>query len=276
MMEPLKGRLADLVASEREDVAPPQDAKARHWAAVSAAFGPVGVPPGGGSPTGAEGAATAAAAAKGGALLKIVGGTALAAAVATGVWASRSGVDRPVASADVAATSEAAPRPREDAAPAIQPGAAEVEPDRPIVEPDPPIVEPDPTGDPSATPEPAPPDPSIDETTARPRRRKPDPASPKSEVEPRGLAEEIALVESLRRAVVRADYATAKALAARHGREFPDGSLVPDRLDLQATAHCASGDPERGRALAKELARRFPEAPASDRLTKACTAEDAP
>jgi hypothetical protein len=258
MMEPLKGRLAELVAREGDAVLPPQGAKARHWAAVSAAFGPIGPPPSAGATAGAEGAAAGTAVAKGSALLKIVGGTALAAAVVTGVWASRSG-DRDI---ETAAIHEA-----EDADTILEPEDA------------PAIVEPEP--EPASAPEPEPaqshraPAPVEPRAAAASRSAKPSADAPDP---PRGLAEEIALVESLRRAVARRDYATAKALAARHRREFAKGSLVPDRLDLEATAHCGAGDRDRGRALAEELERRWPEAPVSDRLTTACrdASESAP
>jgi hypothetical protein len=256
MMEPLKGRLAELVAREGDAVLPPQGAKARHWAAVSAAFGPIGPPPSAGATAGAEGAAAGTAVAKGSALLKIVGGTALAAAVVTGVWASRSG-DRDVETA--------AMQPAESGT-IVQPADAPEPAPAPEPEPEP---EPEPAQSHRA-PAPVEPRAAAASRSAKPSADAPDP--------PRGLAEEIALVESLRRAVARRDYATAKALAARHRREFAKGSLVPDRLDLEATAHCGAGDRDRGRALAEELERRWPEAPVSDRLTTACrdASESAP
>lgn len=272
-MEPLKGRLAELVARESNAVVPPQGTKARHWAAVSAAFGPIGPPPSEGAPAGAEGAAAGTAVAKGSALLKIVGGTALAAAVVAGVWASRSD-DRDVATAAIHDAAASGTTVELADAPAIiehEPASAPPHQVPANVEP---TVDPEGARDvedsdarsttsvaarrPAAEPQP---------TAAAPRSAKPSADAPEP---PRGLAEEIALVESLRRAVARRDYATAKALAARHRREFAKGSLVPDRLDLEATAHCGAGDRARGRALAGELERRWPEAPVSDRLTTAC------
>lgn len=274
-MEPVKGRLAALIAAEAEEVKAPQGAKDRHWAAVGAAFGPMGAPPSGGSPApgGGEGAAVGTAA-KGGALLKIVGGTLVAGAIAAGVWAS----------GDRDASGPVAPSVASRADDAIDRGEpVRTEPDTAAVPaPQEVAIEQARATDPEGTVEDTgasdPPDasPSSEPATVQPRPsrgRRATPRAPATKGEPpaaAGLAEELALVESLRRAVARGDLARAKTLAARHRREFPDGALRPDRLDLEASMHCASGDVARGRALMAELSRRWPEAPRSDRLKAAC------
>jgi hypothetical protein len=256
MMEPLEGPLADLLAREAEANVPPPEAKARHWAAVGAAFGPV-VPPPNPPASGAEATATATAA-KGGALLKIVGGTLAAGALAAGVWAGRPSSPAPETAPAAVTEPEtpgaAAPDPAE-ASPPVEPAepADPVEPIEPVA---PETTDPPPT-------EVTPPPPATAEPA--PRRIQPAPAP-----DAPGLAEELALVEDMRRAVQAGDHAEALRLAKRHRKEFPRGRLRPDRLDLEASATCASGRLEAGRALAAVRQQQWPQAPISDRLETAC------
>ena len=252
-MEPLDPALAELIATETETVAPPQGAKARAWAAIGAGLGgvPLAVPVGGAD-------AATATAAKTGAWLKIVGATALVGAVGTGVWAtSRSPEPAPT---PAVARTESAP-------------VAEVVPDE-----EPPADEP--TSVAVAAPEPEPqaePEPEVvpDEETGTPA---PEPRATKKsrpETAPTlGLAEELALVEKIRKAVAAGDHAGALKLAGEHRDSFPKGALRPDRLDLEATAYCARGQTERGRKLAAQLRESWPKAPVSDRLESTCKLDD--
>ncbi len=270
-MEPLHRRLAELIAAETDAVAPPPDAKARHWAAVTAALvgdgPPDGEPPGG--PPDPSGGEVVVVAAKGGGLLKLIGGVVVVGAVVAGGLATR---DRePPPRVETATSSEAAAT--EPVVPAPAPVATTPAPVVATPESETPSADSgltDVTGLPRAL-EPATAKAASDRgAPARPpstKRGAPRDAEPTA---PRGLAEELRLVEALRVAVTRGEHAKATALAAKHRREFPDGALIPDRLDLEVTARCASGDLAGGRALAQELRERWPAAPASARSKSAC------
>ncbi len=261
-MEPLDPALAELIATETKTVAPPEGAKARAWAAIGAGVGvvPLAVPA-------ASAEAATAAAAKTGAWLKIVGATALVGAVGTGVWAtSRTPEPTPaVARTDAAPSAEdgreAEPPPDDTTAAAV--AAVEAEPE----------VEPEPEPDPE--PESAP---TVDTSAPAPEpratkklRQEPSTTVP---TPPLGLAEELALVEKIRKAVAAGDHGEALTLAKEHRDTFPKGALRPDRLDLEATAYCARGQTERGRKLATQLRETWPKAPISDRLESTCKLDE--
>ncbi len=249
-MDRLQGPLADLIEAERAGVEPAPDAKDRTWAGVAAGFGPPSGPPGAG------GGGSGAAAASGGTLLKVVGAVVVGGVVAAGGWAGT----RPGPSPTPVAA-ELAPR--------IEVSA--------IADPEPPQPKPrlPPTPTAASRPE-SPPTSAVEVSPSARRPAKPRPASrPSRSAEPTpgsnaGLAQELKLIESLRRAVARRDYAEALRLAKEHRESFEGGALKADRLDLEASAECGRGRLERGRSLASRRAERWPKAPVSDRLRTLC------
>ncbi len=253
-MDRLQGPLADLIEAERAGVEPAPDAKDRTWAGVAAGFGPPSGPPGAG------GGGSGAAAASGGTLLKVVGAVVVGGVVAAGGWAGT----RPGPSPTPVAA-ELAPR--------IEVSAiADPEPPQPK-----PRLPPKPASPPTAASRPeSPPTSAVEVSPSARRSAKPRPASrPSRSAEPTpgsnaGLAQELKLIESLRRAVARRDYAEALRLAKEHRESFEGGALKADRLDLEASAECGRGRLERGRSLASRRAERWPKAPVSDRLRTLC------
>ncbi|MEM6290512.1 MAG: hypothetical protein AAGA54_04575 [Myxococcota bacterium] len=107
---------------------------------------------------------------------------------------------------------------------------------------------------------PAPPDRAAD--VSPPRR---EPAKPKL-----GLAEELALIDAMRKDVAAKRYAAALERAKTHRASFAPGALAADRMDLEAAARCGRGDLKAGRALAERKAKRWPRAPISDPLRSLC------
>ena len=233
-MERLDGPLAELVSAEREQLASEGKAPEAAWAAVAAAWEAPPVPPPGG------GAAEATAAAGKTTALKLVGALVVGTTVAAGGWVA---TNQPAERAAVARVE--APR----VEPSVEPAPAAARDDAPVLVP------------PPSAPAPAAEAPRV----ATP---KPIPAAPVP-----GLAEELALVDEMRRHVAAGRHADALVLARRHRKVFAKGSLTADRMDLEAAARCGSGDLETGRALAERKKKRWPRAPISDRLRKLCRLE---
>lgn len=231
-MERLDGPLADLVAAEREGVEAIPKSPDAAWAGIAAAWhAPPPIPPGG-----AAEAATATAGKAG--LLKVVAAVVVGTSVAAGAWAWRdepgepplARVEAPVVVAAIPV--ETPPVPNIDVAPV------------------------------SATPPPRLSAPQVEPAPA-PR------ASSRPAAQP-GLAEELALVDSMRRDVAAGRFSKALAGAKKHRSSFEKGSLIADRMDLEAAARCGQGDLEIGKKLAERKAKRWPRAPMSDRLRTLC------
>lgn len=232
MMERLDGPLAELVAAEREEIDSVPKSPDAAWAGIAAAWqAPPPVPPAGAAET-----ATASAGKAG--LLKVLAAVVMGTSVAAGAWALQDAPDdapmaRVQAPIVVAASGvERPPLPNTDVAPAL------------------------------ATPPPRLPAPEVEPApTAR--------VSSRSARKP-GLAEELALVDSMRRDVAAGRFSQALSGAKKHRTSFAKGSLIADRMDLEAAARCGQGDLKTGKTLAERKAKRWPRAPMSDRLRTLC------
>lgn len=230
-MERLDGPLADLVAAERDEMEAMPKSKDAAWAGVAAAWQPPPPPP---TPPGATEAV--ASASKAG-VLKVVGALVVGTSVAAGAWA--------VSSDDTRARVDRVEAPVVVAAPAD-------------VEPPPP-----PASLPLVVPPPPAPKPALEEPETRVA---PKPAPKKT----LGLAEELALIDAMRKDVAAGRYTKALSRAKEHRESFAKGSLIADRMDLEAAARCGGGDLDAGRALADRKKKRWPRAPMSQRLRNLC------
>jgi hypothetical protein len=233
-MERLHGPLADLVAAERDEMEAMPNSKDAAWAGVAAAWQPPPPPP---IPPGATEAV--ASASKAG-VLKVLGGLVVGTSVAAGMWTvssddTRPPVDRVEAPVVVAVPADAEPPPPPASLPLVAP--------------------------PPPAPKPTPEEPA---TAGRP-----NPVPNKA----LGLAEELALIDAMRKDVAAGRYAKALARAKEHRESFAKGSLIADRMDLEAAARCGGGDLDAGRALADRKEKRWPRAPMSQRLRNLCRME---
>lgn len=231
-MERLDGPLADLVAAERDEMEALPTSRDAAWAGVAAAWQ---APP---PPTPPPGGGEAVASASKVGVLKVVGALVVGTSVAAGAWAvspdeSQDPVRRVEAPVTVSALAEPEPPPPSPTLPLV------------------------------VAPPPAP-KPSIREPA--PVREGPK-SSPK---QPMGLAEELALIDAMRKDVASGRYAQALARAKQHREDFAKGSLIADRMDLEAAARCGNGDLDAGRALADRKKKRWPRAPMSQRLRNLC------
>ena len=231
-MERLDGPLADLVAAERDEMEAMPKSRDAAWAGVAAAW--QALPP----PTPPPGAGEAVASASKAGVLKAVGALVVGTSIATGAWA-------------VSSDDSPAPIARVEAPVAVTASA-----------------EPEPPPPPASLPLVVPPPPAPKPTSAKPQtpRVTPKPAPEKS----LGLAEELALIDAMRKDVAGGRYAKALARAKEHRESFAKGSLVADRMDLEAAARCGGGDLDAGRALADRKKKRWPRAPMSQRLRNLC------
>lgn len=231
MMERLDGPLADLISAEKQEMEAMPKARDAAWAGIAANWTPV--PP----PTPPAGVAEAAATTGKAGVLKVVAALVVGSSIAAGTWVATRPEPPPIER--VAAPAEA------------------VVVETPSLVPPPPVPE-------LAPPPPAPPIPE-----AAPA----DPPGPKVVAEPTpalGLAEELALIDAMRKDVSAGRYAEAIDRAKQHRESFAKGSLVADRMDLEAAARCGRGDLEAGRTLADRKTKRWPRAPISERLRTLC------
>lgn len=137
------------------------------------------------------------------------------------------------------------PPPPPEPAPIAAPAVASAPHDVPLAAP---RVDPPP-------PEPPPPPP--------PRTARRDPA-------PAGLAEELALVESIRAALLAGDDRTTLELVARHQRRFTAGVFVPEAAAAAIEARCRLGEHERARRDADAFVQRWPASPLAARVAGLC------
>lgn len=233
-MERLDGPLAELVAAERVEVDAISKSPEAAWAGIAEAWqAPPPVPP-----AGASEAATVTAGKAG--LLKVVAAVVVGTSVAAGAWAMQGPKDD-------------APLARVEP-PAVAPS--------PVTAPPMPNLEAAPV---SAAPPPRP-HAALAPATTRPS------STPRTAPRP-GLAQELALVDAMRRDVAAGRFAEALTGAKEHRTSFAKGSLIADRMDLEAAARCGRGDIEAGKKLAERKAKRWPRAPMSDRLRTLCRLE---
>ena len=233
MMERLDGPLADLISAEKEEMAALPKGRDAALAGIAAAWAPVPPTP----PVGVAEAAATTGKAAGAGVLKVVAALVVGSSIAAGTWVSTRNEPPPIVRVEAPAEAVVLEAPARE---------------RPLV----PEL---------APPPPAPVRPERVRETPAPRvATKPAP-SPRS-----GLAEELALIDAMRKDVSAGRYTEALARAKQHRESFAKGSLTADRLDLEAAARCGRGDLEAGRTLAERKAERWPRAPISERLRTLC------
>lgn len=84
------------------------------------------------------------------------------------------------------------------------------------------------------------------------------------------LRAELALMQRARQALARGLSVEALSLLERHEREFPTGSLRPEREVLVVRALCSMSKGAQARERARRFLRAHPDSPWADRLRAAC------
>lgn len=108
------------------------------------------------------------------------------------------------------------------------------------------------------------------EHAASPERRRP---AQKAREAPSTLAEEIALLEKIRAALLADAPTRALDHVREHARRFPRGVLAQEREALRAVAMCTAGQ-SGGRAKAKSFTRAHPQSPLVAKVRAACSDEE--
>jgi hypothetical protein len=173
-------------------------------------------------------------------VLKVVGVLAIVGVIGGGVALSskRDRAQDPVRAADeIAAVEAASPEP-------LSPEPAPPEPALPESAP----LEP---SEPST-----PPDSHPEESPSKPKT--PPKATPKEPGQPKSLADEVALMQSLSTALKQEDSSKVLELVAEHERDFPKGQFIEERRAAKARALCKSGELEAGKREAEQFASRWP------------------
>lgn len=98
----------------------------------------------------------------------------------------------------------------------------------------------------------------------------PIPASRRRAASDSTLADELALMESLRAALLAADAPTALLLAERHRRRFPGGLFVEEAAAAAIEARCLVGERERARSEAAAFLARWPASALAARVSAQC------
>lgn len=174
-------------------------------------------------------------------VLKIVGVLAVVGAIGGAVALLSTG-DRPpelvesVESAPVMAEAKPKPKPPEPALPKVVPAAVERAP-----------------AEPPAPAEPAPTEAPPSEPPAKLGKPSKPPAQPKS------LADEMALMQTLSTALKQEDSSKVLTLVAEHERDFPKGQFIEERRAAKARALCRSSKLTAGKREAEAFASRWPD-----------------
>lgn len=87
---------------------------------------------------------------------------------------------------------------------------------------------------------------------------------------PRGVAEEVALMGKIRRALQDGNGKRALNLSRRHEAEFPRGVFVDEREVSMAEALCSTGQQAKGRRIADAFVAAHPRSPFAPRAQRAC------
>ncbi len=120
----------------------------------------------------------------------------------------------------------------------------------------------------SNTPVPKPPEVHAERTAAPSRTTTRSEAAPaRSDAT---LAEELAIVRSVRAAIDRDEPDAALAAVAEHERRFANGQLVEERKSLRIEALCRAGKAPQARAEAQVFLRDHPGSPHADRVRSTC------
>jgi len=124
---------------------------------------------------------------------------------------------------------------------------------------------------PEAVPDEAPPieeEPAAEE--AAPPTEVTVPATKAGPPKKTGVAEEVALMGRIRRAIQAGDSDRALRLLRQHGRRFPNGVFADEREVSLAEALCAAGKLDKGQDVANGFVARNPQSPLAARARRAC------
>jgi hypothetical protein len=259
--------LERLQAAESAATGPPAGTNDRVWGAIEDRLANGPVPPDLDDGPLLEHAPTELAAnvgASSSVVLKVVGVLAVVGVIGAGLALSRDRDRRPDSDAVVERAATAAlvePAPDEPLPP--EPETLQPEPAEPVpVEPAP--VEPAPV-------EPAPVEPSL-EPPSPSETSKPKP-TPKAPAQPKSLADEVALMQTLSTALKQEDSSKVLALVAEHERDFQKGQFIEERRAAKARALCRSGKLAAGKREAESFASRWPDSIHLTFVNQACGLE---
>ena len=137
---------------------------------------------------------------------------------------------------------------------------AEITPDVPIEKapPSPPVVVQQPQESPPAVEAPPPAvEPELEPEPEPEPKPKPK-QEPKPEPKPRTLADEVALIEAISKALKQAEWKSVLKLVAEHERDFANGNFVEERDAAKVRAQCRSDALDAGRKGAERFSERWP------------------
>jgi hypothetical protein len=81
---------------------------------------------------------------------------------------------------------------------------------------------------------------------------------PEGEPKPRTLAEEVALIQAVSKALKQSEWKSVLKLVAEHERDFANGQFVEERQAAKVRAQCGSGAIDAGRKAAESFLARWP------------------
>ncbi|AKV02620.1 hypothetical protein AKJ09_09283 [Labilithrix luteola] len=122
-----------------------------------------------------------------------------------------------------------------------------------------------------ATPQPETVDRSPAAVSARPAARRAA-STPKMTAESDDIDAQLVLITQAQRALERGEPNAALTALARHERDYPRGSLAPEREGLRAIASC-DAKRSNGRALAERFVAANPSSPLVARIRKSCLSQ---
>jgi hypothetical protein len=99
----------------------------------------------------------------------------------------------------------------------------------------------------------SPPPPAVVEAPKPKPKPEPDP-----EPKPRTLADEVALIQAISKALKQTEWKTVLKLVAEHERDFANGQFVEERDAGKVRAQCRSGALDAGRKAAERFSDRWP------------------
>jgi TolA-binding protein len=94
------------------------------------------------------------------------------------------------------------------------------------------------------------------------------PAAPAPAAPPSSIADEVARLDAVRRALSVGDSAGALEALAAYEHSYPRGALSPEAARLRVEAFLVQGDPRRAQALARAFLRAYPHSPHAPALRK--------
>ncbi len=110
----------------------------------------------------------------------------------------------------------------------------------------------------------------VPKPNAVPRRSKKNTKKPASSSN--GLLAESKLIADAQSALRKKDYTQARKLLSQHEKEFPRGTLRPERQAALAMANCLDGNG--GKAIARRFLDAYPNSPLAPRVRTSCDLGD--